>query len=283
MKRYLDPKNDIVFKKIFGEHPHLLVSFLNAMMKFEDGSVIVSLEYLKDELVPVNPLKKRSIVDVRCKDNNGRQFIVEMQMEMVSDFLARMLFNTAQIYANQISKGEDFLRLQPVYGLAILNNAFDRKTEEYYHQYEMINPENNDEKIQGISIVIIELPKFIPQTETEKKMTVLWLRFLKEIDEGFHEIPEELTANKEINEAITICEEAAYSEGERAAYYRYWNDVRSDKADKEHYEEIGIKKGREEERNILVRNLAENNLSIEQISKLTKLTIEEITEILSKK
>lgn len=28
--RYLDPKNDLTFKKIFGEHPHLLKSFLNA-------------------------------------------------------------------------------------------------------------------------------------------------------------------------------------------------------------------------------------------------------------
>ncbi|MDR0395219.1 MAG: Rpn family recombination-promoting nuclease/putative transposase, partial [Tannerella sp.] len=32
MARYLDPKNDLIFKRIFGEHPHLLVSFLNALM-----------------------------------------------------------------------------------------------------------------------------------------------------------------------------------------------------------------------------------------------------------
>ncbi|CAN5364630.1 hypothetical protein BH10PSE19_BH10PSE19_05720 [soil metagenome] len=32
MSRYLDPKSDVVFKKIFGEHPHLLKSFLNSML-----------------------------------------------------------------------------------------------------------------------------------------------------------------------------------------------------------------------------------------------------------
>ncbi|MDR0687643.1 MAG: Rpn family recombination-promoting nuclease/putative transposase, partial [Prevotellaceae bacterium] len=32
MARYLDPKNDLTFKRIFGEHPDLLKSFLNALM-----------------------------------------------------------------------------------------------------------------------------------------------------------------------------------------------------------------------------------------------------------
>ena len=30
--RYLDPKNDLAFKKVFGQHPHLLKSFLNALL-----------------------------------------------------------------------------------------------------------------------------------------------------------------------------------------------------------------------------------------------------------
>ncbi|GHV48077.1 hypothetical protein FACS1894181_02910 [Bacteroidia bacterium] len=72
MARYLDPKNDLVFKRIFGEHPHLLKSFLNALMPLEEGRYIESLEYLSPENVPENPLKKFSIVDVRCKDNYGR-------------------------------------------------------------------------------------------------------------------------------------------------------------------------------------------------------------------
>jgi hypothetical protein len=85
MAKYLDPKNDVVFKKIFGEHPRLLISFLNALLKFEDGGVIINIEYLKDELIPANPLKQRSIVDVRWKDSNGRQFIVERNIEFIQN------------------------------------------------------------------------------------------------------------------------------------------------------------------------------------------------------
>ena len=34
-KRYLDPKADRTFKKVFGEHPDLVISFLNALLPFK--------------------------------------------------------------------------------------------------------------------------------------------------------------------------------------------------------------------------------------------------------
>lgn len=92
-RRYLDPKNDIVFKRIFGEHPNILRSFLNALLPLPENGQIVSLEYLPAEQVPQLPLLKHSIVDVRCVDQIGRQFIVEMQMNWTSAFLQRVLFN----------------------------------------------------------------------------------------------------------------------------------------------------------------------------------------------
>ncbi|MDR2835977.1 MAG: Rpn family recombination-promoting nuclease/putative transposase, partial [Bacteroidales bacterium] len=60
MPHYLDPKNDLVFKRVIGEHPDLLISFLNALMPLEKGNIIESVEYLTPELVPENPLKKFS-------------------------------------------------------------------------------------------------------------------------------------------------------------------------------------------------------------------------------
>ena len=66
--RYLDPRADLTFKKVFGEHPDLVISFLNALLPFDDDNRVESVEYIPTELVPDNPLKKNSIVDVRCKD-----------------------------------------------------------------------------------------------------------------------------------------------------------------------------------------------------------------------
>src|SRR5580700_2453154 len=77
MSRYLDPKSDVVFKKVFGQHPHLLKSFLNAVLPLAPGELIETLEYLPSEQIPDIPILKRTIVDVKCYDQQGKIFIVE--------------------------------------------------------------------------------------------------------------------------------------------------------------------------------------------------------------
>ena len=55
--KYLDPKADLTFKKVFGEHPDLVISLLNALLPFDKPEEEVqSIEYLPAELVPENPL-----------------------------------------------------------------------------------------------------------------------------------------------------------------------------------------------------------------------------------
>ena len=79
-------------------------------------------------------------------------------------------------------------------------------------------------------LVFIELPKFKAKNLTEKKMQVLWLRFLTEIDEKSRRAPAELLENPQTNQALEILEESAYSEAEMLDYDRYWDQVRRDKA-----------------------------------------------------
>jgi len=50
MPHYLDPKNDLTFKRVFGEHKHLCLSLLNSMLPLEQP--IVSIEYQTGELIP---------------------------------------------------------------------------------------------------------------------------------------------------------------------------------------------------------------------------------------
>ncbi len=56
--KYLDPKSDLTFKRVFGRHPHLLISFLNALLPLEEGRIVQSIEYLPAELAPETPLQK---------------------------------------------------------------------------------------------------------------------------------------------------------------------------------------------------------------------------------
>jgi len=227
--RYLDPKNDLTFKKVFGQHPHLLKSFLNALLPLEEGREVTSLEYLPGDMVPQLPLLKYSIVDVRCIDNYGRQFIVEMQMLWTDSFKQRVLFNASKAYVRQLDKGHKYRGLQPVYALSLVNANFQPDTHIYYHHYAIIHHELTGEKMEGLELVFVELPKFKAQNLEEKKLQILWLRYLTEIEEKTDQPPEALFAVPEIREAIECLQESGFSRAELEAYDKYWDSISSEK------------------------------------------------------
>ena len=68
------------------------------------------------------------------------------------------------------------------------------------------------------------LPKFKPHSFHDKKIKVLWLRYLTEIDET-RKAPEELLANPETRKALDIIEESAYTDAQMAGYDHFWEAV----------------------------------------------------------
>lgn len=78
-------------------------------MPFDDNQAIVELEYLPSELFPDTPQLRNSIVDVRCKDLSGRQFIIEVQMIFVKGFFSRVLYNTSKVFSRQLNKGDKYI------------------------------------------------------------------------------------------------------------------------------------------------------------------------------
>ena len=226
MAKYLDPKADVTFKKVFGEHKNLVISLLNALLPLDEGKKVESIEYLPPEMVPDNPDKKNSIVDVRCEETGGRKFIVEMQLNWTTAFKERVLFNAAKAYVRQIDRSDDYELLQPVYSLNLVNKVFAPDMDGCYHHYSMVHNLDTKKQIDGLHLVFVELPKFKPQSFAEKKMAVLWLKFLTEINEKTRVAPPELLDNPDVSKALEIVEESAYSEAEMAAYDGYWDAVR---------------------------------------------------------
>ena len=229
MKKYLDPKADLTFKKVFGEHKDITISFLNAMLPLDAGDEVTEVEYMQPELVPDIPMHKDSIVDVRCKDSRGRQFIVEMQMVWTRSFEQRVLFNASKAYVRQLDRSHNYELLQPVYALSLVNDVFMPDVEDYYHPYHIVHDAHSDKVIDGLQLVFVELPKFRPHTITEKKMQVLWLRYLTEIDENTEHIPQELLDNAEVRKAIETVEESAYTRNQLLSYDKFWDIIRTEK------------------------------------------------------
>ena len=224
--KYLNPKADLTFKLIFGEHPDLTKSLLNALLPLDKDAQITSLEYATPEMVPENPAKKNSVVDVRCKDALGRAFIVEMQLYWSDEFRQRVILNASKAIVRQLDKGEDYTLIQPVYCLNLINDiGFESGPDEFYHDYAIVDVENTDRIIEGLRLVFVELPKFKPKSIAEKKMAVLWLRYLTEIDESTSEAPAELLENEDTRKALQIVEKSAFTEGQLYAYEQFWDAV----------------------------------------------------------
>ena len=227
MAKYLDPKVDFLFKKIFGENKDLLISFLNSFLPLEDEQEVVEIEYLSPELVPSTPLGKNSVVDVRCTDNYGRAFIVEMQSEWTNIFRKRLIINGSKAIVKQLDKkleedkAKQFQDLQTVYVLAAVNSVFS-DGRDWYHILKIMNPKNPNVVLEGLEFILLELPKFTNETWSlaQKKLAILWMRFLREIDGYIDELPKDLASNELISSAIQKCEEAALTPQERERYER---------------------------------------------------------------
>ncbi|HAC94871.1 MAG TPA: hypothetical protein DCE82_08980 [Odoribacter splanchnicus] len=309
--RYLDPKADLTFKKVFGEHPDLVISLLNALLPLESGEEVMEIEYLPAELVPENPLRKNSIVDVRCKDKRGRQYLVEMQMVWSPEFQQRVLFNASKAYVRQVKTGEEYELLQPVYSLNLVNEVFEPELKGFYHYYKMVHVEHSEKVIDGLHLIFVELPKFNPRNYSEKKMQVLWLRYLTEINEQTREIPVELMENPEIKKAVSVLEESAFTDAQLLGYEKFWDIISVEKTlygsgwrrglreGREAGKEEGIREGIEEGRKEGIKegmkagkakgetemrckiacNLKKTGLPLDVIIQTTGLTAKEIDEL----
>ena len=277
--KYLNPRADLTFKRIFGEHPDLVISLLNALLPLKVGEEITEIEYLPSELVPDNPLRKFSIVDVRCRDMQGRHFLVEMQMLWSPEFRQRVLFNASKAYVRQLDTGEGYGLLQPVYSVNLVNEVFEPELQGYYHHYAMVHVEHTDRIIEGLQLIFVELPKFTPHTYAEKRMHILWLRFLTEINETTRTIPEELLEAPEIKKALTVLEESAFTDAELAGYEHFWDGISVEKTLYNSAIRRGLAEGKAKEQRLIAANFKKQGIDIETIAQCTGLSVEEIDKL----
>jgi predicted transposase/invertase (TIGR01784 family) len=298
MAQYLDPKNDLTFKRVFGEHKHLCMSLLNSMLPLEQP--IVSIEYQTGELIPeLVDVLRNSVVDVRCTDADGRQFLVEMQLYWTESFKSRVLFNASKAYVKQLDKAHKFQLLQPVYALNFVNETFEKSPEmkdEYFHHYKIVNIKDTNKQIKGLEFVFVELPKFKPQNRAEKKLHELWLRFLTEINESTTEIPSELLQNEFTKEAVKYMEVGAYTKEQLETYDKWRIDtmtacsliddamIKGKAEGKAEGEAIGLEKGKAEGEAIglekgkaeVAIQLLKMGISLDDIMQCTGFTAKEI-------
>ena len=274
--KYLSPKADLTFKLVFAEHKDLMMSLLNALLPLAENAPITSIEYEMPEMVSERFGGKNSVVDVRCKDALDRQFLVEMQMSWDDEFKKRVIMNASKAVMKQVGKAELFTLIQPVFSLNLLNdNMKGEAPDEFYHDYAILNVDHPERSLDYLRFVFVELPKFKPRNIMEKKMAVLWLRFLTEINEDTQEAPPELLENEDIRKALSIVEKSAMSEAQLYAYERFWDEVNRNQVLNESHYKKGMEKGVLE----VAKRMKQKGLTSDLIAEMTGLSTKEIENL----
>jgi predicted transposase/invertase (TIGR01784 family) len=129
--------------------------------------------------------------------------------------------------------------------------------------------------------LIVELPKFPVRSSGEKQLRLLWLRFLREIDEKTTTVSKELLDVPEIAEAITLAKESAYTPGKLIIYESYWDQVSREKTLMIDKFAEGEARGRINEKYEITINLLKCGIDINTVIKSTGLTREEVEKIKS--
>lgn len=269
--RFINPKTDFGFKKIFGssENKNILKSFLNALI-YQGEPIIEDLEIIDPALSSKISGLKDTYLDVKAKINQGQTVIIEMQVLNVASFGKRVIYNAAKTYSTQLGRGEGYSKLKPV--IALTSTDFemfvnDPRVSSHFIFKEAEALFNYPEP--EIELFFVELPKFNKTLEELETLTDKWIYFIKNAP-SLEMIPETMGEVAEIQQAFDIANEANLS--------------REELDDLEKREMV-----LEDQRNLIVRGRQEKALEIakqlldivddQTLSQTTGLTLEEIQQL----
>jgi len=296
--KFVDPRNDLAFKKIFGDKnkSDILISFLNAILEFENDMQIVSITLDNPYQMPDIEGLKETILDIKATNQRGESFVVEMQKKDLGNFAKRSLYYTSKAYVSQINSGVDYFKLKRVYYISVLNfNMFENR--DYISRHLIINQETGTQDLSDFEFTFIELEKFNKKLSELKTNADKWIYFIKNAS-NFDLIPEEFAGVKAFKEAFEIANRFGWKQKELDVY-EYMQMKEADeknafitawtKKEKDVLEQ-GIEQGIEKERRVqedrrksekikMAKMLKQSGVAIDIIAKTTGLSIEEIEKL----
>ena len=287
LSKFLDPKNDIAFKRVFGSENHkdILIHFINDILELKDSEQIESVEFLSPIQDPEIAYKKQSIIDVLCRDKNGVQIIVEMQVAPTKGFEKRAQYYAAKAYSRQLNSGsgEDgrYENLKEVIFIAIANCTIFKDKAEYKSDHVILDKNSYEHDLQDFSFTFIELPKFKKDKISELETIIeKWCYFFKyAANTSEEDLKKLIGSDLVINQAYEALNQFNWTEQELIAYEQELKRIRDNRAAEDYLIEKGIEKGKFEEKIEIAKNLLRQNIDLSIISASTGLSPEAITAL----
>ena len=275
----LDPKNDYVFKKIFGEkgNEDILKSFINAILR--GNPVIKELELLNTEYPKEGVITKGCQFDILAKTDNNITINIEMQYRRNSNIKDRIIYYSDRLNVGEYKIGQKYGEKKVISIWIFAENLTER--EEPISEIFPCFKENKNDKWEVFTenkrIIIFELKKYKTTDYNYKDILTNWVNFLQKT-EYLENNPLKIK-NKELDKAIEKLEYMSKKNEERHIvdslkdYERdYYNDTKTAK-------EEGIEEGLKEKSIEIAKNMLKDNVDINIISKYSGLSVEEINKL----
>lgn len=286
LSKFLDPKNDIAFKRIFGteKNKDILIHFLNDMITFKEKGPIVDVTFLKTVQDPETAAQKTSIVDILCKDDRGNTYIVEMQVAKERGFEKRAQYYASKAYFTQAHVGGDYATLKEVIFLAICDYILFPKKKAFKSDHVILDRESYENDLEDFSFTFLELPKFDKEIDQLSSMVDKWSYFFKHAEETSDSDLEKMVDHDPIiKRAFFELDRFSWNDEELLIYdqaEKYEGAYRASMA-QQRYEGIeeGIEEGIARERARMIKKLVEQGIPMSVIVNVAGLTPEEISAL----
>jgi predicted transposase/invertase (TIGR01784 family) len=282
-QKLLSPKNDFVFKKIFGEHLRVLADFLMAVLDLPADEYL-GLEVLDPVLPAENIDDKYCVLDVRVHTRSGTVIDIEIQVRREDFIWKRMEFYGAKMLVEQAKSGDAYGSLPRVICILITDFVLIEENAEAHNRFRLYD-ERTKTRFPGLmEINVLEIPKV---REGDASRVACWLRFFAATKEGqFMELAQRSPA---LNEAWGVIRRLSADESARAiaeAREKARMDMASYRASgrqeglREGRQE-GLREGEQKRLREFVHNAFREKLPLETIGKLTGLSLEEVRQLAS--
>jgi predicted transposase/invertase (TIGR01784 family) len=295
--RYLNPKFDITFKRVFGteKNKKLLIGFLNEVLKDQIKTKIKDVTFIPPSLDPELISRKQSVVDVLCKDDRGVKYIIEMQFSPGRGFEKRAQFYAAKAYIEQMQAGDKkYVNLKEVIFIAIADYNIFPKKKHFKSEHVILDRKSHEQDLNMFSFTFINLPKFakekLPANKSTKEilksltLEEKWYYCLYKAEDTQESDLEDLQGDELIiKEMYHELDKFGWSEEELATYdtqmKRRLDEEAIEELMIEDAEQRGMEKGKLERNIEIARYLLVEGIALDFIVKATGLTEEEIKKL----
>jgi len=278
--------DDYIFKRVFAYkgNESVLKDFLEALLKIE----IKGIKITNPEIIPYEKGEKRGLLDIKAEINDGTMLDVEMQMKNERNTGERATEYMGKMISEQLQVGEDYQNLKKSIVIFITNYNFLKRNS--YHsvgrmkfdktiedEYVNMGYDKEDEVASKyIEVHYIELPKFKKKELSKFTKLDQWMCIFTQNKEGIMLAEKE---NKEIKRAINTLDFLSKDPKERERHNSIVMAEYNRLVSEHNFFEDGKNEGRREEKIEIAKEILKENMPIEMIMKLTKLTKEEIQNL----